>query len=191
MVKREFGDVDVNRVTDFYHSSERLAEVARLVKGDGRGAARARGRLYEKLRSALWDGHLRKLLRTLKRFASKLAPRPETLSELDEAPEARKLWEHALYFEQNAATMRYPEYRARGRPIGSGTVESACGRFGLRVKRTCMPGSRKPARAVRTFRRWTRRVADSVHVIMAAIFSEDDRWAERWPSRIPVLKVAA
>jgi len=177
MVRREFGDVDVNCVTDFYHSAGRLAEVACVVKGDGRGAARARGCLYEKLRSALWDGHLRKLLRTLKRFASKLAPRPEALSELDEAPEARKLWEHALYFEQNAATMRYPEYRARGWPIGSGTVESACGRFGLRVKRTCM--------------RWTRRVADSVHVIMAAIFSEDDRWSERWPGRIPVMRAAA
>ena len=113
----------------------------------------------------------------LERFASNLAPRPATLSQLDDAPEARKLWEHALYFEQNAETMRYPEYRARGWPMGSGTVESACGRFGLRVKRTCM--------------RWTRRVADSVHAIMAAIFPEDDRWAERWPAGIPVLKAAA
>lgn len=177
MVKREFGDVDVNCVTDFYHSAERLAEVARLVKGDGRRAERARKRLFEKLRSTLWDGRLRKLQKTLKRFASRLAPRPETLSQLDDTPEARKLWEHVFYFEQNAGTMRYPEYRAKGWPIGSGTVESACGRFGLRVKRTCM--------------RWTRRVADSVHVIMAAIFSEDERWTARWPGKVPILRAAA
>jgi hypothetical protein len=177
MVKREFGDADVNCVTDFFHSSGRLAEVARLVKGDGRGAARARGRLYEKLRSTLSDGDLKKLLKTLKRYASKLAPRPETLSQLDDIPEARTLWEHTLYFEQNAATMRYPEYRVKGWPIGSGTVESACGRFGLRVKRTCM--------------RWIRRVADSVHVIMAAVFSEDERWPARWPGKTPVLRAAA
>ncbi len=113
----------------------------------------------------------------LARYAERLAPRPEALSGLDRAPEARKLWEHVLYFEQHAETMNYPEYRARGWPVGSGTVESACGRFGLRVKRTCM--------------RWTRRVADSVHTIMAAIFSEDDRWAKRWPGGIPVLKAAA
>ena len=50
---------------------------------------------------------------------------------------------------------------ARSWPVGSGTVGSACGRFGLRVKRTCT--------------RWTRRAADSAHAIMAAIFSEDDR----------------
>jgi len=177
MVKREFGDVDVNCVTDIYHSFGRLAEVARLVKGDGRTAARARRRLFENLRSTLWDGRLRKLQKTLRRFASRLAPKPETLSALDDAPEARKLWEHAFYFEQNAGTMQYPEYRAKGWPIGSGTVESACARFGLRVKRACM--------------RWTRRVADSVHVIMAAIFSEDERWAARWPGKIPVLGAAA
>jgi len=92
MVKREFGDVNVNCVTDFYHSSERLAEVARLVKGDGRGATRARRGLFEKLRSTLWDGCLKKLLKTLKRFASRLAPRPKTLSQLDDEPEARTLW---------------------------------------------------------------------------------------------------
>ena len=177
MVEREFGDARVHCITDFYHAAERLGEVARLVKGEGDRVAAARRRLFEKLRSFLWDGCLRRLRRMLERFASKLAPRPATLSQLDDAPEARKLWEHALYFEQNAETMRYPEYRARGWPMGSGTVESACGRFGLRVKRTCM--------------RWTRRVADSVHAIMAAIFPEDDRWAERWPAGIPVLKAAA
>ncbi len=177
MVRREFADARVHCITDFYHAAERLGEVARLIKGEGDRAAAARKRLFERLRSSLWDGRLPELLRMLKRFASKLAPRPATLSELDDAPEARKLWEHALYFEQNAETMRYPEYRARGWPVGSGTVESACGRFGLRVKRSCM--------------RWTRRVADSVHTIMAAIFSEDDRWAERWPGGIPVLKAAA
>ena len=177
MVEREFGDARVHCITDFYHAAERLGEVARLVKGEGEAAKVSRRELFRRLRTLLWDGKLKVLGRRLARYAERLAPRPETLSGLDRAPEARKLWEHVLYFEQHAETMNYPEYRARGWPIGSGTVESACGRFGLRVKRTCM--------------RWTRRVADSVHTIMAAIFSEDDRWAKRWPNGIPVLKAAA
>jgi len=36
------------------------------------------------------------------------------------------LLRESAYFEKNRSRMNYPEYRRRGLPIGSGTVESAC-----------------------------------------------------------------
>ena len=70
--------------------------------------------------------------------------------------------------------MNYPRYRARGWPLGSGAVESACGQFGDRFKHNRM--------------RWTRRTADAGHHIKAAILSQDQRWEKRWPPLIPVLE---
>ena len=81
-----------------------------------------------------------------------------------------------MYFEKHADTMDYPEYRAKGWPIGSGSVESACGQFGDRVKHARM--------------RWTRKAADALHVVKAAILSGDARWENRWPAPIPVLEPA-
>jgi hypothetical protein len=71
--------------------------------------------------------------------------------------------------------MDYPRYRRKGWPVGSGTVGSACGQIGERVK--------QHARM-----RWTRRVADAVHQVKAAIMSEDRRWESRWPPPIPILE---
>ncbi|HUT23798.1 MAG TPA: hypothetical protein VM492_05600 [Sumerlaeia bacterium] len=83
-------------------------------------------------------------------FASRLRPRPDALSELDSDPDAKKLWEHAMYFEKHHETMDYPEYRKKGWPIGSGSVESACGQFGDRVKHARMrphaEAGRRPSR---------------------------------------------
>ncbi len=79
-----------------------------------------------------------------------------------------------MYVEKHSGTMNYPEYRAKGWPIGSGSVEAACGQIGERVKHTRM--------------RWTRRVADALMTVKAAMFSQDDRWANRWPPPIPILE---
>ncbi len=81
-----------------------------------------------------------------------------------------------MYFEKHADTMDYPEYRAKGWPTGSGSVESACGQFGGRVKHARM--------------RRTRKAAGALHVVKAAILSGDDRWERRWPPPIPVLELA-
>jgi hypothetical protein len=95
------------------------------------------------------------------------------LTELDAQPETQKLWTRALYLQKHQDTMRYPEYRARGWPISSSTVESACGQFGQRLKHNRM--------------RWTRRTADALHHIKAAIYSHDERWAKLRPAPIPIL----
>ena len=124
MLEREFGDADVNCVTDFFHGAGRLGEVASVARGDS--APKARWRLFWSLREDLWEGRTKRLTARLKGFASRRAGRPGSLAELDSAPEAKALWEHALYFEKHSDTMDYPAYRARGWPISSGSVESAC-----------------------------------------------------------------
>ena len=176
MIKREFADVEKQVITDFYHGAERLGDVAAVVKGAGEARKKKRFEFFLNLRSELWNGEAKGLTKRLARFASRLAPRPTTLTELNANPDARKLWEHAMYFEKHTETMNYPEYRAKGWPIGSGAVESACGQFGNRVKHARM--------------RWTRKGADALHVVKAAILSGDDRWQKRWPPPIPVLDVA-
>ena len=58
-------------------------------------------------------------------------------------------------------TMDYPGYRKKGWPMASSSVESACGQMGERVKHARM--------------RWTRRRAEAVHQVKAAVLSQDGR----------------
>lgn len=160
-------------ITDFYHCAERLAVCAALIKGDGDHCKRPRQQCYRRLRSLLWEGKVDELIAVLRTEAERLAPRPARLRDLAAQPTAQALWKHISYFEKYKHTMDYPTYRAQGWPMGSGAIESACGQFGSRVKHNRM--------------RWTRRRAEALHVIKAAILSGDDRWAKRWPPPIPVL----
>ena len=175
MLARYFKDIEVNRVTDFYHSAERLADVAGVAAGPTN--QRKKQRLFQSLRDDLWHGRTTKLGRRLRGHASRHSPRPDRLADLAQGSDERRLWEHAMYFEKFGATMNYPEYRAKGWPIGSGSVESACGRIGERVKHARM--------------RWTRPGANALHTIKAAMMSEDGRWEHRWPDSIPVLETTA
>lgn len=172
---REFAGAHL--VTDFYHAADRLAECARIVKGEGPAFQRERQRCFHGLRSWLWEGKTDRVIAALQSEASRLAPRPQHLTELAAMPEAWTLWTHALYFEKHSSTMDYPAYRAKGWPMGSGTVESACGQFGDRFKHNRM--------------RWTRQGADAGHQVKAAILSQDDRWAKRWPPPIHSLDLPA
>ncbi len=174
MIEREFADVEKQAITDFFHSAERLGDVAAVVKGAGEAKQKKRFKFFLELRSCLWNGEAKGIAKRLVGFASRRAPRPERLSKLDSDPEAKKLWENAMYFEKHHETMDYPTYRAKGWPIGSGSVESACGQFGDRVKHARM--------------RWTRKGADALHVVKAAILSGDGRWERRWPAPIPILE---
>ena len=121
-----------------------------MVKGAGEAKKKKRFELFLELRSGLWNGEAKGVAKRLVGFASRLRPRPAALSALDSDPDAKKLWEHAMYFEKHHETMDYPEYRRKGWPIGSGSVESACGQFGDRVKHARMrphaEGGRRPSR---------------------------------------------
>lgn len=176
MLAREFSKlkVQLNIITDFYHCCERLSECAAIIRGEG-SAIKQRQKLYRQLREKLWNGEMEKVISILREAAEAIVPRPETLSSLETHPAARQLWEHVQYFEKYCGTMDYPTYRAKGWPMGSGAVESACGQFGDRVKHNRM--------------RWTRLGADCIHAIKAAILSQDDRWVRRWPCPIPILEI--
>ena len=71
--------------------------------------------------------------------------------------------------------MDYPTYREHGWPIGSGSVESACGQFGDRIKHARM--------------RWTEAGTDAMLMVKSDIFSQDGRWEDRWPDPIAVLEL--
>jgi hypothetical protein len=171
MRQREFPNAHV--ITDFYHVTERLYECAQIIKGDGPAHEKERRRFWRGLRDRLWRGQTDKLISLLTEHALRHAPRPLKAADLRDHPDAQTLWTHIFYLEKHQATMDYPTYRARGWPIGSGTIESACGQFGHRFKHSRM--------------RWTRRIANAGHQIKAAILSEDGRWLRRWPPPIPVL----
>ena len=179
MLQREFAALKkpLHIITDFYHGSKRLAECAKIMAGEGAPCKRQRRKRYYQLRGWLWNGKLAKVLAALCAAATALAPRPSALSALENQPAARTLWLHVFYFEKYQGTMDYPPYRANGWPMGSGTIESACGQFGDRVKHNRM--------------RWTRAGADALHAVKAAILSQDERWLRRWPPPIPILDVPA
>lgn len=177
MLLREFLDQNVclQIITDFYHTSERLAECAKIIEGEGSHHKRQRQKLFQQLRSWLWNGGVTKVIRKLCALAEARAPRPSKLADLVAQPALRTLWLHIFYLEKHQNSMDYPTYRAKGWPMGSGVIESACGQFGGRVKHNRM--------------RWTKRNADALHGVKAAIFSQDDRWARRWPPPIPILEM--
>jgi hypothetical protein len=177
MLEREFAELAVHIITDFYHTSERLAECAKIIEGEGPHHKRQRQKLFQQLRSGLWNGNVTKVIQKLCSLAETRAPRPGKLSELADQPALKTLWLHIFYLEKYQHTMDYPAYRAKGWPMGSGVIESACGQFGDRVKHTRM--------------RWTRRHADALHSVKAAIFSQDERWQRRWPPPIQILELRA
>ena len=179
MLAREFLNTKilVHIITDFYHTSERLAECAKIIEGEGPHHKRKRHKLFQQLRSWLWNGGVSKVIQKLCTLAEARAPRPGKLADLAAQPALRTLWLHIFYLEKHQNSMDYPSYRAKGWPMGSGVIESACGQFGNRVKHNRM--------------RWTRRNADALHGVKAAIFSQDDRWTRRWPQPIPILEMRA
>jgi hypothetical protein len=74
--------------------------------------------------------------------------------------------ETITYFTNNQQRMRYPEYRARGLPIGSGTIESGCKHLiAQRLDQAGMLWSLDGARAVAKVRarlksgRWAETIA--------------------------------
>ncbi len=175
MRRREFADAHC--VTDFKHASDRLKDTARIVCGEGEAATPARAAMRHRLKELLWNGEVDEVIAEVAREAEKLAPRPRKLAQLKRRPAAKTLWGHVFYFEKWKGTMDYPEYRRKGWPIASSSVESACGQVGDRIKHARM--------------RWTRRRAGALCGVKAAIMSQDGRWEKRWPGPIPVLELPA
>jgi hypothetical protein len=109
LAARCFGD-EREEIVDAWHAIQHLWTVGRALYGDGTAETAAWVRAAE---TDLWDIGPFPVLARLK---AAVPPTPEA---------AEVLRIERSYFTTNAARMRYPQFRARGFPVGSGAVESA------------------------------------------------------------------
>jgi hypothetical protein len=118
-------------VLDFYHASQHIWELGRAVVGDDGPAAAA---WVEPRLHRLRHGHERAVVAEV---AALKAPR---------GPRGAVVRREQSYLAAHAARLPYARIAARGWPIGSGAVESACRRRQCRCKR---PGQFWTARGLR------------------------------------------
>jgi len=150
-------------VLDWYHAMEHLWSAGNGIFGQGTQEA---VRWVKQWEGELWEGRVEAVIMALHREGKREG----------EAGEAACAEIH--YFETNRERMRYSDYRTKGYPIGSGTVESACKRLiGARVKGAGM--------------RWSKPGAQGVLTLRAELLS--GRWEQSWPNTrmpLPSTKVA-
>jgi len=146
---------DSVQIVDWYHATEHLAAVARLIKGEGTEAAK---RWFKTQASTLYQGHIDRLV---------LAIEAEAQSQPALAEELQK---QAQYFRNNQRRMRYQEMREEEWLIGSGPVESAAKQYKARF---AGPGMR-----------WRRSGAERLFPVRSAIMSGrfDERWRQVYNS---------
>lgn len=136
LAAEHFGDR--RELVDFYHASEHLWKVARLLHGEGTPAAAAWA--HARCHDLRHEG-LAPVLTALK------AARVPT------AEGRAVLRRERRYFRTNAARMAYPPAKAEGLPIGSGAVESLARHLvQRRLKRPGARWSRPGAQAILTLR---------------------------------------
>jgi hypothetical protein len=143
------------QIVDWSHPDQRLRAVGQAAFGEQSPRAQqwVNARLDE-----LWAGDTRSVI--------------EALDKLDLAQERYpvEVQQAAGYFRNNQDRMHYPEYRASGYPIGSGTVESAVNTVvHYRMKR---PG-----------RGWKRGNAEAMLAGLSELGS--DRFDSAWQASLP------
>ena len=106
------------QTVDFYHAVEHLAEVARLLYGEGSSAV---GSWLGVQRKKLHLGDVNGVISTIKRAARK---KPAVAKELNR---------ERGYFENNKHRMNYLEMRNDGWPLGSGAIESGAKQVKMRM----------------------------------------------------------
>jgi hypothetical protein len=124
------------QIVDWYHASHYVWQAAHAVYGEGTPLAKrwAKRRLAE-----LWAGQVAKVLAALRRHQ----------------PRAPAVEDALTYYTNHQHRMAYADYRARGLPIGSGTMESGCKQIvTARLKQAGMIWSLAGARAVAAVRTW-------------------------------------
>lgn len=97
---------EATQIVDWYHATHSLWQAAHAVYGEGTPLATrwAKRRLAE-----LWAGQVPKVLAALRRHQQRGPAVEDALT----------------YYTNQQHRMRYAEYRARGLPLGSGTMERA------------------------------------------------------------------
>lgn len=120
---------DFTPILDFVHAVERLYEAARCLEDD----VDSRWENYLRWALACWAGKAQNVIAELKRRQGELGPPPQDCEKTDR----RKVFADAIgYFENNAARMKYPEYRRAGLPTTSALMESLVKEINIRVKGT-------------------------------------------------------
>jgi hypothetical protein len=110
----------VTRILDFYHAAQHLGNVAEAVAG---WSEKERRRWFRKQRRALRDGKTDQVLKAV--------------AALRRGRRGKVIGQESAYLEKHREDMRYPFFRSRGIPCGSGTTESGIRRvINLRLKGT-------------------------------------------------------
>ena len=169
VTEREFPGIP--RIADWAHAEEHVHECGRAVCGHNEMAAATLSETWVEL---LWNGKVAAMIAELSAQAEKLGkPRKN-----DGPQHPRSVLERNVgYFENNKEHMNYPEYRAKGWPIGSGNTEAAAKQFNKRVKGT------------EQF--WNPEGAEAILCLRALWLSQDERWSRYWSARPAYLKRAA
>ncbi len=133
---------DGRQVLDWFHAVEHLADAAAALYPDEHDAKK-RKRWLKTYKNHLYLGQIHKIIRVLRK---------------------RGLAQQSRYFERHKDRMQYLEFRKKGIPIGSGTVESGVKQFKQRLSASGM--------------RWNADGANRMVLIRTAILSHefDDLW---------------
>jgi hypothetical protein len=94
------------QIVDWYHAADRLHRVAHAAFNQ----AAPRERWLERTMTDLWEGRVAAVIQACADVGAQCADAQDAMT----------------YFTNNAARMRYDQFRAAGYLIGSGTVESSC-----------------------------------------------------------------
>jgi hypothetical protein len=128
--------VGATQIVDWYHATHYVWQAAHAVYGEGTPLAKrwAKRRLAE-----LWAGQVPKVLAALRHRQQRGPAVADAIT----------------YYTNHQHRMAYADYRARGLPIGSGTMESGCKQIiTARLKQAGMIWSLAGARAVAAVRTW-------------------------------------
>lgn len=123
---------------------------------------------YLRWASDCWQGNVETVIAELIQWGDRLGP----ILDDEELPKTdpRKVVATTLgYLQNNRSRMNYPQYRREGLPTMSGLVESLIKQFNYRVK-----GTEKS---------WTRKNAESILQVRAAVLSEDERFEKHMSTR--------
>ncbi len=145
-------------VLDWAHAMEHVKAVAQAAFGEESEGAE---KWYEEVETILWEGDVERVL------GEKWCDLPRR-----QRQRGKTIRNGRAYFREHRERMRYKEFRQRGYPIGSGTIESG-GKNGIQW------------RMKRGGARWS---TDRVNPMLAVLGElSSGRWSELW-ERIRLLK---
>lgn len=136
------------RIVDWYHAVEHLWALGREAFGD------KAAEWVEEVKTLLWQGEVEAVVKRC----------TEVLSGRDDWSEG--VARTAEYFRERITQMRYPEFRAAGYPIGSGTAESGCKGIAWRCKNRGQ--------------RWKAKGLVAILALRSAGMGGDREWSQAW-----------